>query len=156
MTQGGGPAPGLAADVAREVAERARSLGSRLDGREPGELLEDVRDFARRRPGMFLLGALAAGMVAGRLVKGATEGVAGAAVAADRSRVGQHEPLTTGPTYGQTGTVGTPAVPSPPIPPSTPGQPTIEPHGDALEEAGPMGTPASGYGERPGLGGERP
>jgi hypothetical protein len=105
---------------------------------------------------MFLLGALAAGMVAGRLVKGATEGVAAAAVAEDRSGVGQREALTTGPTYGQTGAYDTPAVPSPPMPPSTPGQPTIEPHGDALDEAGPMGTPASGYGERPGLGGERP
>lgn len=61
---------GLAADVAREVAGHAKSLTSYLDGREPGELLEDVRDFARRRPGMFLAGALVAGVVAGRLARG--------------------------------------------------------------------------------------
>jgi len=33
-----------------------------------------VRGFARRRPGTFLLGALAAGIVAGRLARGAKDG----------------------------------------------------------------------------------
>jgi hypothetical protein len=63
--------PGLAADVARQVAARARSLGDHLDGREPADLIEDVRSFARRRPGVFLAGALAAGVLAGRLARGA-------------------------------------------------------------------------------------
>jgi hypothetical protein len=62
---------GLAADVARQVADRAHAVSSRLDGREPRDLLDDVRGFARRKPGTFLLGALAAGMVAGRLTRGA-------------------------------------------------------------------------------------
>ncbi|GAA5152608.1 hypothetical protein GCM10023340_33200 [Nocardioides marinquilinus] len=61
---------GLASDVVREVAGHARSLTSHLDGREPAQLLDDVRDFARRRPGLFLLGALAAGVVVGRVVRG--------------------------------------------------------------------------------------
>ena len=61
---------GLAADVAQEVAERARSLARHLDGREPSDLLDDVRRFARQRPGTFLLGALATGVVAGRLLRG--------------------------------------------------------------------------------------
>ena len=56
---------GLAADVAHQVAERASSLSRHLDGREPSELLDDVRRFARQRPGTFLLGALAAGVVVG-------------------------------------------------------------------------------------------
>ena len=68
-SQGG--TSGLAAEVARQAADRARSFGSSLDGREPAELLDDLRGFARRRPGMFLLGALAAGVVAGRLARGA-------------------------------------------------------------------------------------
>jgi vacuolar-type H+-ATPase subunit H len=63
--------PGLAADVARQVAERARALGDHLDGRAPADLLDDVRSFARRRPGVFLLGALTAGVLAGRLARGA-------------------------------------------------------------------------------------
>lgn len=64
---------GLATDMARQVADRARAMSSHLDGREPRELLDDVRQFARRRPGTFLLGALAAGVVAGRLTRGAKE-----------------------------------------------------------------------------------
>jgi hypothetical protein len=62
---------GLAAELARQVADRARTLGDHLDGREPADLIEDVRSFARRRPGVFLVGALAAGVVAGRLARGA-------------------------------------------------------------------------------------
>lgn len=64
---------GLANDLARQAAEKARAFSSSLDGRDPADLLEDVRSFARRKPGTFLLGALAAGMVAGRLARGARE-----------------------------------------------------------------------------------
>lgn len=64
---------GTASDLVREAADRAKALSSRLDGREPRELLEDVRGFARRRPGTFLLGALVAGVVAGRLTRGAKD-----------------------------------------------------------------------------------
>lgn len=71
---GQGGTSGLATDLAREVADRSRALGARLDGREPAELLDDVRRFARNRPGVFLLGALAAGVVAGRVLRGAKDG----------------------------------------------------------------------------------
>jgi len=66
---------GLAADLAQEVADRAHSLSRHLDHREPGELLDDVRRFARQRPGTFLLGALAAGVVAGRLLRSTKDAV---------------------------------------------------------------------------------
>ena len=62
---------GLASDLAREVADRTRSLAAQLEDREPRDLLEDVRGFARNRPGTFLLGAMAAGLLAGRLTKAA-------------------------------------------------------------------------------------
>lgn len=65
--QSEGPASGLA----HELADRTRGLSSHLEGREPRDLLDDVRGFARRKPGAFLLGALAAGVVAGRLTRGA-------------------------------------------------------------------------------------
>jgi hypothetical protein len=68
---------GTAADLVREAADRVRDLSSRVDGREPRELLEDVRSFARRKPGTFLLGALAAGVVAGRLTRGAKDASSG-------------------------------------------------------------------------------
>ncbi|MCW2786513.1 MAG: hypothetical protein JWP74_3030 [Marmoricola sp.] len=64
---------GVAADLTRQVADKARQLSSSIDGREPRELLDDVKTFAQRRPGTFLLGALAAGVVAGRLVRGAKD-----------------------------------------------------------------------------------
>ena len=75
-----GPDQGMAVDLAREVSDRARALGSHLEGREPGDLLEDARDFARRRPGTFLLGALAAGVVAGRLFRATADGAAAASL----------------------------------------------------------------------------
>ncbi|QNN51699.1 hypothetical protein [Nocardioides mesophilus] len=87
---------GLAADLARQVAERAKSLSSHLENREPGELLDDVRDFARRKPGTFLLGALAAGVVAGRLTRGAKEAREGQSSSTTGTAYG------TGTTYGQT------------------------------------------------------
>lgn len=70
---------GLAVSVASEVAHHTQSITSYLDGREPGELLQDVRDFARRRPGAFLLGALVAGVVAGRLTRGVKDADPGTA-----------------------------------------------------------------------------
>ena len=68
---------GLASDAAREVAARARSFGQRLDGREPTELLDDLRAFARRRPGMFLAGSVIAGVVVGRFLRGSREAAQG-------------------------------------------------------------------------------
>ncbi|NPC95774.1 hypothetical protein [Nocardioides sp. zg-DK7169] len=76
MADGG--EPGLATSVAKEVADRARSAGSYLEDHEPSELLDEARRFARRRPGVFLLGSLAAGVVAGRLLRGAADGIAAA------------------------------------------------------------------------------
>jgi hypothetical protein len=125
---------GVAADLVREVADRARSLKDHLDGREPGMLLEDVRGFARRRPGTFLLGALAAGVVAGRLFRGAADGAAAAELAtpAPSSGVGVTDldsgalpppPPTTGSLSAPTTNVGPGAAP---LTPSTVGQPTIE------------------------------
>jgi hypothetical protein len=71
MTAKGGQS-GLATQVAQEAAERVRGVASWLDQREPGDLLDGVRDFARRHPGTFLVGAAAAGVVAGRLTRGLT------------------------------------------------------------------------------------
>ena len=76
-----GPGQGMATDLAREVSDRVRALSSHLEGREPGQLLDEARDFARRRPGTFLLGALAAGVVAGRTLRATADGAAAASLA---------------------------------------------------------------------------
>lgn len=62
---------GLATGLAQQAATKVHDLAGWLETREPGELLEQVRTFARRRPGAFLLGAVTAGAVAGRLSRGA-------------------------------------------------------------------------------------
>ena len=87
---------GAATELAQQLATQVRGLGRHLDGREPTAVLDDVRSFARRRPGTFLLGAAAAGVVAGRLARGAK---------AAPSTSGQH---TASPT--SVGTAGTGGV----------------------------------------------
>jgi len=62
---------GLASDLAGQAASKAREFSAFLTDHEPGDLIEEIRAFARRRPGTFLLGAAIAGVVAGRLTRGA-------------------------------------------------------------------------------------
>lgn len=70
MVDGNAPAPGPARDLIQQGAGRVQEFADMLQNREPADLLEDVRSFARRRPGAFLLGAALAGVVAGRLTSG--------------------------------------------------------------------------------------
>jgi hypothetical protein len=58
---------GVAADLIRQAADRSESVASWLDARDPGSLLDEVKSFARQRPGTFLLLAAGAGLLAGRL-----------------------------------------------------------------------------------------
>jgi hypothetical protein len=114
---------GMAADLAREGASRARTLSSRLDGREPNDLLDEVRSFARRRPGTFLLGALAAGVVAGRLTRGAKDGSGGGSGGGtDRPEIAS-EPVAHGTAVG-TPLAGTGAPLSEPVYPTGADRPT--------------------------------
>jgi hypothetical protein len=71
MVEGGGETPsGPAADLVRQAGDKLEELASWVQAREPGELVDEVRAFARRKPGVFLLGAAVAGVVAGRLTTG--------------------------------------------------------------------------------------
>jgi hypothetical protein len=72
MTDKGGQS-GVATEVAQQAAERIHGMASWLEQREPADVLQAVRDFARRRPGVFLAGAVAAGLAAGRLTRGMTD-----------------------------------------------------------------------------------
>ncbi|WP_306925447.1 hypothetical protein [Arthrobacter globiformis] len=58
---------GVASDLIRQAADRSESVASWLDNRDPGSLLNEVKSFARQRPGTFLLLAAGAGLLAGRL-----------------------------------------------------------------------------------------
>ncbi|WP_051247325.1 hypothetical protein [Nocardioides halotolerans] len=112
MAQGGA---GLAATLAHEAADRAQTISRHLESREPRELLDDVRRFARQRPGTFLLGALAAGVVVGRLARG-TKDAAEAAEGADTPRATPGAPNTTEVSAGH----GQPTQPPTPATQATP------------------------------------
>jgi hypothetical protein len=64
----------MATDLAQQAADRAGQLASWLQDREPGDLLDEVSRFARRRPGMFLALAAGAGVIAGRLTRSMAAG----------------------------------------------------------------------------------
>jgi hypothetical protein len=63
-------APGPARDLLQQASGMVEQFADRLQNREPAQLLDEVRNFARRKPGVFLLGAAAAGILAGRLTSG--------------------------------------------------------------------------------------
>ena len=50
---------GPASDLAKQAADKIGDIAEWLSRREPGELLDEFRAMARRRPGAFLLGAAA-------------------------------------------------------------------------------------------------
>jgi hypothetical protein len=64
--------------LARDGAHRLERLSDRLDERGLEGALDDVRAFARRRPGMFLAGCFGAGFVLGRLVHNDDSTISGA------------------------------------------------------------------------------
>lgn len=106
MAESGGRS-GAATEVVRQVAQRLRDVQNYFEG--GSNLGEDVRSFARRRPGTFLLGCAAIGVIAGRATRGAA-----AAKQAESSSHGRHavdirEGYGTEGTYGTygTGTAGT-------------------------------------------------
>ena len=58
-------------DLAQEAARRGGEIAHWLDTHEPADVLDEVKRFARRRPVAFLALAAAAGVVAGRVTRGA-------------------------------------------------------------------------------------
>jgi hypothetical protein len=62
---------GPLSDLAQQASYKGGEIAHWLENKEPGDLLEDVRGFARRRPAMFLGLCALAGVVVGRLGRGA-------------------------------------------------------------------------------------
>ena len=69
---------GTASDLVRQAADRAHSVASWLEQRDPGSLLGELKSYARRSPGTFIAIAAVAGVVAGRLTRSLTSGAPGA------------------------------------------------------------------------------
>jgi hypothetical protein len=66
---GQGEKQDMAGTLTRQAAGVAHQVADWLQQREPGELVHELREYARRNPGTFLAGATVAGMLAGRLTK---------------------------------------------------------------------------------------
>lgn len=103
MADGTGTGSGFAADVAREAGQRVGAVAQWLDQRDPRDLLEEVKGFARRRPGVFLGIAVGAGVIVGRL----TRALMTPSDDDDRASAASGRPASA---YG-TGTTGTTGVP---------------------------------------------
>ncbi|MCG5464921.1 hypothetical protein AB0K35_33500 [Micromonospora sp. NPDC053740] len=69
MAEQGGQA-GPVTELARQAADRVQGVAGWLEQREPGDLITEARDYARRNPGTFLVGAAVLGVLAGRLTRG--------------------------------------------------------------------------------------
>lgn len=140
-----GDTSGMVGTVLTEVGTRVQGFADALEQKGPQGLLDDVRRFARRSPGTFVLGAALAGLVTGRLVKGMNgqqqeqlalpagprglAGTAGGDPLAGVTAPGVSSEVPTGAAY-QTSTTtfgapayGTPAPSATPPPSSTPPPP---------------------------------
>lgn len=124
--------PGVATDLVRQAAERSSSVASWLDARDPGSLLDEVKSFARQRPGTFLLLAAGAGVLAGRLSRSLSAG----APASTTSYAGARGQYDVGP--GGYAPSGGGTVPPPPV--QLPGPATTTAGFDG-------GAPGSSYGD---------
>lgn len=74
----------------RQLAGHGADLGHQaadfLQDHQPDELLDEVRAFARRKPGTFLIGAAIVGMVAGRMTRALAAGDTGTTTGTMRGR----------------------------------------------------------------------
>jgi hypothetical protein len=107
----GGERQGAASDLAQQAADKLGEFADWLSRREPADVLDEVRALARRKPGAFLLGAAVAGVLAGRLTRGAVD--------ADRDPAGRNDGEQPGPGIGPSPRVGS-MSPVPPAPPADP------------------------------------
>lgn len=62
---------GVAGDLVQQAASRAGSIADWLGERDPGSLVDEVRRFAREKPGTFIAIAAGAGLLVGRLTRSA-------------------------------------------------------------------------------------
>jgi len=133
-------APGPARDLLQQGAGMVENFASKLQNREPAELLDEIRSFARRKPGLFLLGAAAAGVVAGRLTSGVKAAHSDSSSGTGRSTGYNYVDPT--PTYSDySGTTGTSSygaqTTGAPLPPPPYG--TVPPVGSVVPPATPAG-----------------
>jgi hypothetical protein len=65
---------GMAKEVVCRASDAAERAAGWLEAREPGDMVNEVRDYARQHPGAFLSGAAVAGLLVGRMARSLTAG----------------------------------------------------------------------------------
>ncbi|MBM6621910.1 hypothetical protein JTF08_09845 [Micrococcaceae bacterium RIT802] len=141
---------GTATSLVGQAAHRAGSAADWLDNRDPGSLLDEVKGFARRRPGAFLAVAAGAGLLAGRM----TRGLVGAHQ--DEQEDGPAQQRSRQPQAGQDPAAnrGVPTAPQPV--PNRVGEPIIDTAGPTIGSGGVGGTGSNPGVASPGATGPRP
>lgn len=134
---------GPATLLARQGADLTEQVADFLSQRDPSQLLDEVRDYARRRPGGFLVGAAIAGVVVGRLSRGAMSARSSDSSGSESSYgYGQHydayaPPAGSYDTYGSQPTSDAPTTASGWSPAAAQPAPILnEPYGEDLPPAG--------------------
>jgi len=142
MAANGGQS-GLATEVARQASHRVRGAAYWLEQREPADLLDEVRRFARRRPGTFLIGAAVAGLAAGRLTRGLAAKNGNGAQGTGRG------PTSGGAGYPAASPYTADTGPYAPAAPAYPATPTFTPGPGYIEGAEPAGPGVQAYPAEP-------
>jgi len=94
------PSSGLASTLVTQAADRADQFISYVQDRDPQDLLEDARGYARSHPGVFLFGTAIAGGVLGRATRTAAAAATQSASEGASSQPTSMSGTTTG--YGAT------------------------------------------------------
>ncbi|MFK5635857.1 hypothetical protein [Ornithinimicrobium sp. LYQ103] len=141
----GTPEAGLAAGLARQAAERVDGVAGWLEDREPADVLDDVRRYARRNPGTFLAVCAAVGFVGGRFTRGLRDDAQGEKTmqGAGYPVAGTHDGATYDATAYGTATYGTATSDGPAHDAAT----LADPPPSVATESG-----VASYGGRPGAG----
>lgn len=71
LAEGRPEAAGTAGEYAEQLADKLHEMATGLENRGVSGLIEEVQDFARRRPGAFLFGTAIVGFAGGRLLRSA-------------------------------------------------------------------------------------
>jgi len=133
---------GTTRDLVMKASQRLDTLADRADDLGVRGVVEEVSEFARRRPLLFLAGAAGAGLVVGRLARATKDSVALDQARQASTGSGLHD-LGSAPTYPVGSTAIAPTAPVAPLgAPTPPAPPTAPP----LPPQGPMGTGAGGQG----------
>jgi len=89
---------GPLADLAKQGSRRVGEVAHYIESNDPAEILESVRNLARRRPAAFLVGSALAGVLVGRLTRN---------VAAEAKDAKQAQAVQSSSTYATTPATGT-------------------------------------------------